>query len=167
MSIAIMSDSHDNLPNINEALKIINQAQIQTIIHCGDVCSAEVTRYISKHFTGQIHLIAGNVAGDHAKKIKRYRLKNVTFYNQTGTIKIANKTIGFAHQPAEAKQLAATGGYDLVFYGHTHRPWEETIGQTRLVNPGTLAGLFARPTFAIYNPTTNQLELKILYTNNC
>jgi uncharacterized protein len=66
------------------------------------------------------------------------------------------------HYPEIAKKLAESGNYDAVFYGHTHRPWEETIGSCRLVNPGELAGQRYKPCFAIYDTETDKLELKIL-----
>jgi len=31
-----------------------------------------------------------------------------------------------------------------------------------LANPGTLAGMFSKATFAVYDTSTNNLELKIL-----
>jgi predicted phosphodiesterase len=50
----------------------------------------------------------------------------------------------------------------MVFYGHDHKPWEEMIGETRIVNPGNLANIFYAPTFAIFDTETGKLELKIL-----
>jgi predicted phosphodiesterase len=77
-------------------------------------------------------------------------------------IQLDGKRIGCVHYPDIAKKMAESGKYDLVFYGHTHKPWEEKIGNCRLVNPGELAGQRFKPTFAIYDTATNRLELKIL-----
>ena len=52
--------------------------------------------------------------------------------------------------------------FNLVFHGHTHKAWEEKINETRMINPGELAGQFYKPTFAIYDTETDKLELKIL-----
>ena len=59
-------------------------------------------------------------------------------------------------------KLAESGKYDFVFYGHNHKPWIEEIGETFLANPGTLAGLFNKATFAILDTENKKLELKIL-----
>ena len=83
-------------------------------------------------------------------------------FEESGQIKIGGKKIAFCHFPEIGRDLAKTQKYDLVFYGHTHKPWEEKIGKTRLVNPGNIAGLFFRPSFAIYDTKTGKLELKIL-----
>ncbi|MFH1192432.1 MAG: metallophosphoesterase family protein [bacterium] len=58
--------------------------------------------------------------------------------------------------------MAESGKYDYVFYGHTHKPWEEMVGECKLLNPGTLAGMFYRATFAVWDTVNNKFSLKIL-----
>ena len=83
-------------------------------------------------------------------------------------VEVGGKKIVFCHFPADAKKLAQSGKYDLVFYGHTHRAWDEKVacllsqGNTHMINPGELAGQFYKPTFAIYDTDSEKLELKIL-----
>ena len=79
------------------------------------------------------------------------------------------KRIAFTHFPDVAKKLAQSGKFDLVFYGHTHRPWDEKVIsrdgkniECHMINPGELAGQFYKPTFAVYDTTSGSLELKIL-----
>jgi putative phosphoesterase len=163
MKIAIISDSHDNVPNIDEALKIMQAKGVELIIHCGDVCAPSVLKYLGENFTGPIHLSYGNVDGDKPK-MQELATPNITLHGEVGGLAIDNLKIAFTHFPDNGRKLAESGKYNLVFYGHNHKPWEEVIGQTKLANPGTLAGLFARPTFALYDTETKKLELKILYT---
>jgi len=72
------------------------------------------------------------------------------------------KKIAFVHYPDKAEELAKTGKYDLIFYGHDHKPWEKLVGQTKMLNPGTLAGMFSKPTFAIYDTATDKAQLILL-----
>lgn len=164
MKIAIISDSHDNIPNIDKMLNFVKKQGIKTIIHCGDVCAPSVMKYLAENFAGQIHLVFGNVDGDHdmMNQLAKEKLKNVKIYGEAGELNLNSKKIAFTHRPEKGQELAKSNKFDLVFYGHTHTPFEETIGQTKLVNPGTLAGLFAKATFAIYDTKTEKLELKIL-----
>lgn len=165
MKTAIISDSHDNLSNIYKAIGWMNKNKISQIIHCGDVCSPSSLREISQRFKKKIHLVFGNVDGDQfsiGKEIGRGALKNVTMHGDLGEIKIGNKKIAFTHKPYFARALAQTNKYDIVFYGHTHQPFEETIGKCKLINPGTLAGMFSKATFAVYDTETNTFTLKIL-----
>ena len=73
-----------------------------------------------------------------------------------------NIKIAFTHYLDKAKKLAETKRYNYVFYGHTHKPWEEEINSTKIINPGTLAGVWNRSTFAILDTKIKKVELIIL-----
>jgi len=163
MKIAIISDSHDNVPNLEKALGIIKNQGISLIIHCGDLCAPlMLSKVIVPNFEGKIHLVHGNVGDpDLLEKIAQ-NFPQTTVHGQIGELEIENKKIAFTHSPEQGKKMAESKKYDFVFYGHTHKPWEETIGKTHLVNPGTLAGMFYKATFAIYDTEGDKLELKIL-----
>ena len=164
MKLAIISDTHDNLANIKKALGIMKKEKVAEIIHCGDVCAPSTLKEIAKSFSGKIHLVFGNVDGDHylETKISYTEFKNIIVYGDLGEMEIEGRKIAFCHLPEFARGLASENKYDLVFYGHTHKPWEEKIGKTRLINPGTLAGMFYKASFAIYDTKKDKLDLKIL-----
>ncbi len=165
MKISIVADSHDNLATIQKAITWLNKEKIKILLHCGDVCSPSTLKEIAKLFKGKIYLSFGNVDGDLSNMLEpktKGKFKNVVFCGDSGKITIAGKKIAFCHFPLTAQGLAASKKYDFVFYGHTHRPWEEKVGKTRLVNPGTLAGVFNKATFAVYDTRTDKLELKLI-----
>jgi len=164
MKIAIISDSHDNIPNLKKAIDFIKKEKIKTILHCGDVCAPATLKEVFSNFKGKVYIVFGNVDGDHFNmtKLSFEKLSDVKILGEIGELTLGGKKIAFTHYPKFAKGLAATGNYDIVFYGHSHKPWEEKINNTKLVNPGNLAGIFYKPTFAIYNTKTGKLELKIL-----
>lgn len=165
MKIAIISDTHDNVPNLEKALFWMNNNGIEQIIHCGDLCApAILIKVLAPGFSGPIHMVFGNVEDRETVSEMTKKIDQVKHYGDLGEVEIDGKKIGFIHFPNEAKKLAQSRKYDLVFYGHNHTPWEERVGATRLVNPGTLAGLFNKATFAIYDTKTDKLELKILET---
>lgn len=99
--------------------------------------------------------------------------KNTFIYKQFGETKIeknpikpdgqGTSKIAFVHFPDKAKTLAETGKYDFVFYGHTHKPWTEKIGNCTLLNPGNVTGDFYPPTFAIWDTKNNNFELKRIH----
>lgn len=153
MIIAIVSDTHNNWVNFKKAIDWINKEKIQLILHCGDINSREIINDAQKYFDGEIKYVKGNA--DYGLEIP-----------DKMEIELENKKIAFAHFPNEAKKMAQSGKYDVVFYGHTHRPWEEKVGDCRLINPGELAGQFYKPTFAVYDTGPKgypgNLELKIL-----
>lgn len=179
MKIAILSDSHDNIVNLAKALKFINKEKTKIIIHCGDLCAPSIlTEVLAPNFKGQIHLVHGNVGDPELleKVAKQYKNASprtqrgawVKVHGYTGKVILDNKKIAFTHFINNARKLAQSGQFDIVFYGHSHKPWEEKLTTnnrqhtTRLVNPGTVGGMFYKATFAIYDTQTNKLELKIL-----
>jgi len=165
MKLAIVSDSHDNIPNIDKMLAYVKNEGIKVMLHLGDVCAPSVLEYLAEKFLGEIYLVFGNVDGDREKmqELSKY-FKNIHLLGEEGQpeIKDLNLKIGMVHYPVRAKKMAASGSYSVVFYGHDHKPWEETINQAKIINPGTLAGLFALATFAVYDTDVNKAELKIL-----
>ncbi|MEK7124369.1 MAG: metallophosphoesterase [Patescibacteria group bacterium] len=150
MVFAIISDTHDNTANFNKAINFLNKENIGLILHCGDITNKETIEEANKSFKGDIKFIRGN--GD-------YNLDDVP---ESVEITLDGKNIFLNHYPEISKKMAESGKYDLCFYGHTHRPWEEKIGNCRLVNPGELAGQRYKPCFAIYDTESDKLELKIL-----
>lgn len=163
MKIAIFSDSHDNIPNLEEFLKLCKQNKIEQIIGCGDLCAPGIIKNILSKFTGKIHLVFGNVADREKTPKVASMCLNVKHYGDVGKFEIDGKKIAITHFPNKAKELASSREYDFVFYGHTHKPWIEKIDACILANPGTLAGMFSRPTFAFLDTKNSRLELKDLY----
>jgi len=149
MRIAIVSDTHDNWPNFKKAIDWIKNEKISLILHCGDVCNKDTVDKAIKCFNGAIKFAKGN--GDYGLD-----------FSDKIELELDNKKIFFCHFPDIAKKMAQSGKFDLVFYGHTHRPWDERVGECHMINPGELAGQFYKSTFAIYDTKKSSLELKIV-----
>ncbi|MBD3359443.1 MAG: YfcE family phosphodiesterase [Candidatus Buchananbacteria bacterium] len=163
MKIAIFSDTHDNWVNTEKAIKYLNKHKIPLMIHCGDVCAPSTLAEMAKLYKSEIHLVKGNADNDIEEvKNQSQKHKNLKFYGHTGKLEIDNLKLVWAHEPSLAKKMAQSQKYDFIFYGHTHTPWQEKNGKTILINPGTLAGLFTKATFAIFDTQTKKARLIIL-----
>lgn len=163
MKILIISDSHDNFPNLKKALILAKKEKAGTLIHCGDITAAATLKFIADNFSGKIYAILGNADNEKEKIIKMAPTgKLIKIFTETAEIEINGIKIAANHYPAEAKKLAATGKYDFVFYGHSHRPWVEIIGRTILANPGPLDNSFPTPTCAILDSKTKKLKLNLI-----
>ncbi len=172
MKIAIIADVHDNWANLDKVLKYIHNKKIKTIICLGDLANSDTLDRLKNHFLGKIYYIFGNTEIDLYPNKKINNNKNFSFLGTTsGIIKLKDKKIAITHWPKEAHLLAKSGNYDLVFYGHSHKPEIQIIKNAKLkmqnkdiilANPGNLCGIFYKPSFAIYDIDQNKLELKIL-----
>ncbi|MGB9680905.1 MAG: metallophosphoesterase family protein, partial [Minisyncoccia bacterium] len=129
-----------------------------------DVLSIETLKIIIENFNQKIFLSLGN--GDDEKLFNKFLKENnnqkLSIFDEFGKIVLNNLKIGLTHFPDIAKKLVENNNFDFVFYGHTHRPWEEKINQTIILNPGNLAGIFYKPTFAILDTKNLKRELIIL-----
>lgn len=172
MKIAIISDVHDNIPNLKKVLDYCNEKisasrRIEKIICCGDLASFETLEYLNENFiigsstSESIYFTFGNMDDDYLKDyhFKDNKFRKTKIFKKEGEAEIDNKKIAFVHFPRIAKGLCKTGKYSIVFYGHTHKPWEETINNCKMLNPGTVAGQFYPATFAIWNTESDKFEL--------
>lgn len=164
MKIAIISDSHDNLPNLEKFLDWARDNKMDMIIHCGDIAAPTVVKEVlAPGFSGPIHLVHGNVSDRHLLAEVCGELSKVTLHGDVGEVEADGQQLAFCHFPEIARELAQTGKYHLIFYGHTHKPWMETLaGGVQMINPGTLGGMFQKATFAVYDTQSKNLELKVL-----
>lgn len=165
MKIAIISDTHDNIATLKTALSVINKEKIKTLIHCGDITRLDTLKEMMDNFKGEIYLASGEPDDDELK-IPKIVDKHVHICGKVGGFIVDNVKIGFTHLPKDALKLAENKPFDIVFYGHTHKPWEETVNGCRLVNPGNLAGIFYKATFTIFDTKTANLTLKIVESLN-
>ena len=163
MKIAIVSDSHGNMANFKKIVQWLNKEDIKLILHCGDIGNLESLKESLADFSGEFFGVFGNMDKDFKILVQEYnKIKNVKIEEKILKTEINGKKIAITHFPEEAKKLAKTKKFDLVFYGHTHKPWQEKVGDCRFINPGESAGQFYKPTFAVYDTATDKLELKIL-----
>lgn len=160
MKLAILADIHDNEIRLHEALGIIKDEGIDIGICCGDIARLETLVIMAKSFK-KLYVALGNM--DYNLKMQTELFPdNVRAWEKAGELKIAGVKIAIVHHDYLARELAQEGKYDLVFYGHTHTPWEKKIRQTILLNPGEVSGQFGPASFAIFDLSTMKASLKLL-----
>lgn len=165
MQIAIISDSHDNVANLEKLIKWLNENKIFILIHAGDLCAPGVLKKtLGPEFLGKIHLIFGNVGDKVLLEKIAAEFSNVKYYGEHGKVEIEGKKIVFVHTPNEAEEIANKEKYDLIIYGHTHQAEIKEINDNLLVNPGTSGGLYNKATFAIYD--TEEEKVKVMDLDN-
>ena len=159
MKIAVMSDTHDHLANLEAAIGRINGYGADMLCHCGDLCSPFVIERLAA-FEGPVHVVFGNNEGDRFT-IERVaeRFANVRLHGEVGFVEIPEGTIAITHRPEFAFGLASTGSYLAVFFGHTHRRERRTVCNTTLLNPGELMGLRETPGWIVFDTETGVEEI--------
>lgn len=155
MKVCVLSDSHDNRPLLRAAVADAKERGAQAVLHCGDVVAPSTLTVLQK-FGLPVHVIHGNNAGDlyMMARISAQPGSVVQFYGQDAGIALAGRRVFLVHYPHYARALATTGEWDIVCCGHDHKIGVEQVdnmrgGKTWLVNPGTVGGVGAEPTYIL------------------
>lgn len=160
MKLAVLSDSHDNIWKLDQALPYLKQAD--AILHCGDLCSPFMIKRLAEGVGNTpVHVIWGNNDGDQftiSRIAKDYA--HVTLHGDLATLDFENVKVAANHYPEIAEGFAASGEFDLVCYGHNHSQRQELVGDCLLLNPGELMGMNGVSTIATVDLQT--LEAKII-----
>lgn len=158
--IAIISDIHDNLANLGKFLKYAEENGISEIFCLGDLTSNSTMESLACGFEGKIYLVSGNADFFNEDYIKNF--PQIKYYGKAGDAKAGNKRIAFTHFPHIAEELSESKKYDYIFYGHTHKPWQEKVGEAVLLNPGTISGMLSKASFAVWNEKKDKFYLILL-----
>ena len=78
MKIAVISDIHDNIWNLQKALAMPELQATEAMLCCGDLCSPFVIHLLGRAYSGPVHIVFGNNDGDVAAIIgnaKKYSCK--------------------------------------------------------------------------------------------
>ncbi len=167
MLIAILSDSHDQIANLEKALAAAKAAGAAALLHCGDLCAPFMLDRLGKQFQGEVHVVAGNNDGDgRLLQTIAANHAHVTLHGIYAELTFDGHACAMIHYPEPARRIAQSGQFRLVCYGHDHTKHVESIdtaaGSTLLVNPGELLGMNGAPTWGLYDTSSGEFTLHTL-----
>ena len=157
MKLAVVSDTHGRVPQTLRAVRALERHAPDLVLHCGDV-GVEVVGLFAGRPT---RFVVGNVDRDEPALRHTIHEAGLTYDGPFGELELAGRRIAFLHgHDGRRLEEAINGGtYDLVCHGHTHvRRWE-TVGRTRVLNPGAVFRATPR-TFAVV--TLPDLEVEFV-----
>lgn len=129
MRVLIVSDTHRHNDNYFRVLE--REGQLDMVIHCGD---AEGSEYLLQEAAGcPLHIVMGN--NDFFSNLPREE-----------ELEIAGKKVLITHGHYYCvsngyellKDEGLARGFDIVMYGHTHRPVVDKSDGIVVINPGSL-----------------------------
>ena len=147
MKVCILSDSHDHISLIDAAVADAKASGAQAVLHCGDVVAPSTLSCLEKHGL-PVHVIHGNNTGDlyALTRVSHKPSGVIRYHGMDAGIELGGRRVFLVHYPHYARALAATGDWDLICCGHTHKvgiaKLPNLLGrQTCVVNPGTIGGV--------------------------
>ncbi|MFB6095615.1 MAG: metallophosphoesterase [Halodesulfurarchaeum sp.] len=137
MPIGVISDTHDNVEAVRRATNVLEERDVETVLHCGDVIAPPVVPF----FEGfEVHAVLGNNDGEVSGLDSALSDLGMgsTLHGRFAELRIDGVDVAMLHgeDRSEVRGHAESGEYDLVCYGHHHeRELVEEDGTT-LLNPG-------------------------------
>ncbi len=156
MKIVIISDSHDNIWKLDQALSKAKEAD--ALIHLGDLCSPFIINRLGE-WAGErpIYIVWGNNDGDKMMITSNAEaFPNITLCGEYARLELDDIHIFATHYPGIAESVADSGDYDLVCYGHDHTQAIKKIGDSLLLNPGEIMGLNGTSTMAVFDTANKE-----------
>lgn len=134
MKVAVMSDSHDNVPYIKKAIDYFNANAFEYLLHAGDIVSPFAAKSIME-FKGKIYAVYGNNDGD------KNNLRKIVKSIEPGPFKftLGGRRIIIVHDILDLRDRDFEE-VDIVICGHTHKAYTEDRGETLVINPGETCG---------------------------
>lgn len=156
--IGILSDSHDNLNALRRAIDIFQQAGCRLVIHAGDFVAPFAARELASLHC-PLKAVFGNCDGEKIglqEAIKPFgEIRPAPFIWAEDNLRFL-----LTHLHHEVESLAHSGRYDVIIFGHTHRPEIRRLGSTLLINPGETGGwLTGQSTVVLFDPRRQEADL--------
>jgi putative phosphoesterase len=144
MLLAVISDTHGHVEYTRHAVTVLEPLNVDRIIHCGDIGSPAIPPLLARW---PVDYVVGNVDRDIDLLRRTIELvpasnpsRSHRLHGRFGSLELEGKKIAFLHSDDERlfRETTSSGQWDLVCYGHTHKPEMHFEGRTLVLNPGAL-----------------------------
>lgn len=144
MKIGLISDTHNNLSATITAARLLLDAGVEAVLHCGDLGSPRILDELYARFYAPgvpLYVVWGNCDGGEPDLMDYPEIDGLHLCGRFGALELGGKKIGLMHgddQPLYYGQVTS-GQFDYLISGHTHVVHDEYHHSTRLLNPGSAA----------------------------
>ena len=141
MFIGVVSDTHNNLKNIDQIVSLFNDEGINFVIHTGDIASSKSLEKFSKLEANLIGVYGNNDRNELGLEDIAFKY-NFQFQEPPKLVTLFNRNIAVFHEPDSIDHfLTENKEIDVVLHGHTHRYRKEIENDILFFNPGESAGM--------------------------
>ena len=141
MKIGVVSDTHNNLKNIQIIINLFNDEKVPVVIHTGDITNANTLEQFSKLNSELIGVYGNNDRNESGLKEVAQK-NNFQFQEPPKRLSLLDREIVVFHEPDSINHfLSENKMINVVLYGHTHRYENTTKNGILYFNPGESAGM--------------------------
>ncbi len=160
MLVGIISDSHDSLPALEAAVKLLNREGVEHVLHAGDIVAPFAAAKLAK-LEARLSCVYGNNDGERALLARRLEEIGASI-SDFAELELAQRRIALYHGTIAqvTSALIESGCYDVVVTGHTHRAEVRRSSSCIAINPGELCGyLTGKRTLCILDMKSMKAEI--------
>lgn len=141
MKIGVVSDTHNNLKNIETIIKLFNDERVSLVIHTGDIANANSLEKFSQLKCKLIGVFGNNDRNEVGIEEVAIR-NNFNFQQPPRKLTLNHREIAIFHEPDNIEKfLLENEGINVILYGHTHRYENSMKNEVLYFNPGESAGM--------------------------
>lgn len=160
--VGVISDTHDNLPMIERAVKRLNEEDVGLVLHAGHyVAGFVVPRF--RELRAKLIGVFGNNDGDHEFLKRRFsENKKLELRGNFAEVTVEDLRIALLHggDVELLKALIECESFDVVVCGHTHVAEIRGKGRTLIINPGEVCGyVTGRSTLALLDTAKKEARI--------
>ena len=120
MKLGVMSDSHDNIPNVKRAVALFNELGVDLVVHAGDFIAPFAIDPLGD-LNCRVVGVFGNNDGERIVVAKRFETIGGEVHPNLASVSLGERNIAVMHYPELAIPISKSGDFDIVVYGHTHQ----------------------------------------------
>ncbi|WP_436923428.1 metallophosphoesterase [Halosimplex amylolyticum] len=137
MELGIVSDTHDDLDAVEDAVTVFEREGVDAVVHCGDIVAPFSATPFDSSF--DFYAVRGNNDGEWALQSTVDEFG--TYLGEVGELTFDGSEIAVYHGTGAplVDALVACGRYDYVLHGHTHEFVHEDRAGTVRINPGGIS----------------------------
>jgi putative phosphoesterase len=156
--IGILSDTHDNLDAVKNAVRFFKRMDCELVIHAGDFVAPFAARELGQ-LSCRVKAVFGNCDGEKtglAEAIRPFgEIEEAPFFFDWKSFRFLLK-----HVNSDLDIHLTRYRPDFLVFGHTHKPEILTTGKTVLINPGETGGwVSGRKTVALLDLERGKAEI--------
>jgi putative phosphoesterase len=136
MKIGIISDTHDDHRNVLKAIDVFNAHKVEYVLHAGDMISPFTARAFENLESARLIAVLGNNEGEKILLKRTFDQMGAELHDICFKGTIGRRRVFMTHVHHFIDELAKSGQFDLVIYGHTHKQDIRRLAETLIINPG-------------------------------
>jgi putative phosphoesterase len=136
--IGVVSDTHNNLPNVRRIVELFAEARVERVVHTGDITQPKTLRVLAELERPLVGVFGNNDEGERDSLREVAQQLGIVLADAPLDLLWGGRRILVVHDPRDLE--ARLRRYDVALHGHTHERRIDRSTGCLVFNPGECAG---------------------------